>query len=136
MFFQSKRPHYEHLKKKWTSKHKEIQNKLWSNHGEIINQFSKNFPRHIAAGSLGGLLLLSAPHNMVIPTNHTLSFSDQGLTKGFDQNVLLASQLRDQVPDEMRPLTPEEETKIADTLTSAFGFKVTPEINKLRLNRT
>lgn len=134
MLFQSKRPHFEHLKKKWTAKHRQLQNSLWTNHGEAINQFAKSFPKHLAAGSLGGLLLLSAPGNLAVPME--LTNSDRNLTKGFDENVLLASKLQPQLPSEMRALTPEEESKIADILSENFGFKVTPEINNIRLNRS
>ena len=51
MRFKSKTPHYEYLKNKWTLRHRAIQNKFWDNHGGIL--------KHLATGSLGGLMLLS-----------------------------------------------------------------------------
>ncbi len=135
MFFQTKKSHYQHLKNKWTIKHKALQNKLWNAHGETLNWVSKNLPtKHLAAGALGGLLLLSAPTGLAL--NQPLSTSSESLSKGVDKNVLLAEQLKKQVPTEMRSLTGTEEQAISQTLSDSFGFKVAPEIDGVRLNRS
>lgn len=135
MFFKSKRPIFQHLKNKWTIKHRELQNKLWNAHGETLNWVSKNLPtKHLAAGALGGLLLLSAPTGMAL--NQPPATSSESLAKGVDKNVLLAEQLKKQVPTDMRPLTQNEEQAISKTLSDSFDFKVTPEIDGVRLNRS
>ncbi len=135
MFFQTKKSHYQHLKNKWTIKHKALQNKLWNAHGETLNWVSKNLPtKHLAAGALGGLLLLSAPTGLAL--NQPLATSSESLSKGVDKNVLLAEQLKKQVPTEMRSLNSTEEQTISKTLSDSFGFKVAPEIDGLRLNRS
>lgn len=135
MLFQSKRPHYQNLKRKWTQKHRQLQNKLWNVHGEPLNWLTKNFPRHIAAGSLGGLLLLSAPASLAL-NNPLLITTTQSSLKDFDKSVILADQLTKMMPEQMRPLTPEEEQKISQLLSNSFEMKIYPEIDGIRLNRS
>lgn len=124
--FTSKKPHYEYLRKKWIQRHKNVQDKLWEKHGQSIKQ--------LALGSIGGLLLLSSPPQSSLPPP-TLTLSKDDVLKGFDQNVLLAEQLGEKIPTEVRPLTANEEKEIADILTKNFGFLVTADINNIRLNR-
>lgn len=126
MKFRSKKPHYEYLRKKWIARHRGIQNKLWEKHGQSLKQ--------LALGSIGGLLLLSSHHPPTLAPAK-LSFSRDDALKGFDQNVLLAQELGDKLPGEIRPLDPNEEKEITDILSKNFGFKVTAEINNIRLNR-
>lgn len=125
MKFTSKTPHYEYLRKKWTARESSIQNKFWEKHGTSL--------KHLALGGLGGLMLLSAPQKQ-LPTPN-LIVSREGILKGYDQNVLLAQALSEKVPGELRPLGPSEEKEIVDILSQSFSFKVTAEINNIRLNR-
>lgn len=135
MKFTSKRPAYEHLQKKWVARHRHLQNKLWDKHRESLNWISKNISaQHLAIGSLSGLLLLTAPHLPSLPSPALITSRDDVLI-GFDQNILLAEQLRKEIPQEIRPLDSTEETTIADILTKNFGFKVTAEMGGIRLNR-
>lgn len=136
MLFQTNNKPFHHLKNKWTQKHQGIQNKLWENHGEHLNWFARNFPiKHIAAGSMGGIMLLSNPTVLALPQAPQLA-SVQGVNNGFDKNVLLASQLKEKVPEEMRSLTAEEEKDLSSVLTENFGFRVVPEIDGIKLNRS
>lgn len=125
MKFKSSRPHYEYLSKKWTLRHRAIQNKFWEKHRESL--------KHLALGSLGGLMLLAAPHQPQLPQN--LMISNKLALKDYDRNVLLAESLSDNVPAEVKPLLPIEEKNITDILSSNFGFKMTAEIDNIRLNR-
>lgn len=126
MKFTSKKPHYEYLRSKWTLRHRTIQDNLWEKHGEAL--------KHLALGSLGGLLLLSLPsHQQLPPPNLTASRDD--VLKNYDQNVLLAQTLGDKIPKGIRPLEPSEERDIVKILSRNFGFQVTPEINNIRFNR-
>ncbi|MDO8619311.1 MAG: hypothetical protein Q7R49_05205 [Candidatus Daviesbacteria bacterium] len=135
MLFQTTRPIYQHLSRKWTQKHRSIQKKLWDTHGDSLNWLTKNIPsKHIIAGSLGGLLLLSTPSSMAVSQQH-LTTSSESAVKGFDKNVLLSEQLTKMVPQEMRSLNTSEEQTISKTLSDSFDFKVTPGIDGVRLNR-
>ena len=126
MQFKSSRPHYEYLRKKWVARHRTIQNKFWEKHGESL--------KHLALGSIGGLMLLAAPHQPQLPPQN-LMVSNKLALKDYDRNVLLAESLSDDVPTEVKPLQPIEEKNITDILSRNFGFKVTAEIDNIRLNR-
>lgn len=125
MKFRSKKPHYEYLRKKWTARHRNIQEKFWAKHRDSLT---------LALGSIGGLLLLTAPP--LPPTQvANLTESRDDILKGFDQNVLLAEQLRQEIPPEVRPLDPDQEAVITQTLSKNFGFNTAAEIDGIRLNR-
>lgn len=127
MKFSSKKPHYEYLRNKWFARHRNIQEKFWEKHGDSL--------KHLAVGSLGGLMLLSSPvHNQLPPPTQLVSRDD--VLQGFDKNVLLAQSLTDKVPKEVRPLNPLEEKEITDILSKNFGFKTAAEINGIKLNRS
>ena len=126
MKFTSKTPHYEYLKNKWTLRHRAIQNKFWEKHGQSL--------KHLALGSLGGLMLLSSPSPQQLPS-HEFKVSRDDILKGYDQNVLLAQALSDKIPKEVRPLDSQEERDIINILSRNFGFRVKSEIDNIRLNR-
>lgn len=125
MQFTSKTPHFEYLKNKWALRHSAVQNKFWEKHGESIKK--------LTAGSVGGLLLLTSPQQQL--PGHNLIASKEGILKDYDQNVLLAQSLSEKVPKDVRPLEAGEEKDITDLLSRNFGFKVTPELDNIRLNR-
>lgn len=124
--FVSKKPHYEYLRKKWVARHRNVQDKLWEKHGDHLRQ--------LAIGSLGGLLLLSSPHQAALPSGNLIVSKDDVL-KGFDTNVLLAQSLRDVLPPDPKPLTADEELEILEILSRNFGFEVTANLDGVRLNR-
>ncbi len=126
MQFTSKHPHYEYLKNKWTLRHRAIQNKFWEKHGESL--------KHLALGSVGGLMLLSSSHQQQLPSPNLIVSRDD-ILKDYDQNVLLAENLSAKIPKEVRPLEPWEEKEIIDILSLNFGFKVKAEMDNIRLNR-
>lgn len=126
MKFTSKKPHYEYLRKKWIARHRTIQEKLWEKHGSHLRQ--------LALGSLGGLMLLSAPHQSALPSGN-LTVSRDDVLKGFDQNVLLAQQLHDIVPPDPRPLNENDESEITEILSRNFDLKVMVSLDNIRLNR-
>src|SRR3989344_892226 len=125
MKFTSKKPHFEHLRKKWTARQRASKDSFWASHGDTLRQ--------LALGSLGGLMLLSHPNQQLPAPNFTVSRDD--ILKGYDQNVLLAEQLQDKMPKDVKSLDPLEEKDILDILNKNFGFKVTAKISNIRLNR-
>lgn len=125
MLFTSKNPHYEYLRKKWVNKHKVITDNLVDKHLKTI-----------ALGSLSGLMMLANPGANL--TGQTLLADVEGtkITGTQDKNRLLATELKDKVPSEMRNLTTEEEKQVAQVLSKNLGIKVKAEIDGKRLNRT
>lgn len=126
MNFTSKKPHYEYLRKKWTARHRSVQSKFWEKHGQSL--------KTVALGSLGGLMLISAPSNAKLSSPNLIASRDDAILD-YDPNVLLAKELSDKLPQEVRPLDTGEEKEIVDTLSRNYGFKVTAEINNIKLER-
>ncbi|MBU1032162.1 hypothetical protein KKE03_04565 [Patescibacteria group bacterium] len=124
--FISSKPHYEYLRKKWSARHRAVQNKFWERHGEHL--------KHLALGSLGGLMLLSSPVRPELPPPN-LTVSRDDVLKDYDRNVLLAQALSIKIPKEVRPLDSLEEKEITDILSRNLGFKVAAEMDNIRLNR-
>lgn len=123
MLFKSKKPHYEHLRKKWLNKaHQSTQN--------LIDKHLKK----VAYGSLGGLMLMSSPGMPNVGA--AMQPEAVKITSGEDKNMLLASKLKTMVPEEMRNLSNEEEKVVADELSNDFGMNIVSEIDNKRLNRT
>lgn len=125
MQFTSKNPHFEYLRKKWITRHKSIQDKFWDKHGQSVRQ--------LALGSLGGLMLLTPPIQK--PPTHELTFSRDDIAKDYDSNVLLAQSLSRDIPKEVRSLDSSEEKDLTEILSRDLGFKVTAEIDGIKLNR-
>jgi hypothetical protein len=123
-FFRSKKPHYEHLKKKWSFKNKDLKENL-------LNKHLKNF----AAGTLGGLVLLTTPATP-LASSHLDSADKTTITSDEDKNKLVALELKDKLPNEVGPLTPEQEQKIGGVLSNRYGVKASAELEGKRLNRS
>lgn len=126
MKFKTRKPHFEHLRKKWIARHRAIKDNFWALHGESLKK--------LALSSIGSLMLLSPQTQHQSLTNLTVSRA--GILKDYDQNVLLAQIISDKLPKEVRLLSSLEEKVLTDILTQQFGFKVTTEINGIRLNRS
>ncbi len=123
MFFGKSKPHYEHLRKKWGARNKEVTEKLFDKH-----------LRKVALGSLGGLMLVGSPGT---PLNAHLGLAQEAQVAGNrDKNAELAANLKGLVPDEMRSLSPEEEDKITNQIQKDLGIKVASQLEGKRLNRS
>lgn len=123
-FFKSKNPHYEYLRKKWVGRNKDI----------TQNLFDKHLHR-VAAGSLGGLMLLSTP-GLTLPAESTPVDVVHKITAATSKNLQLKKDLEGIVPSENRNLTKEEEQKVADLIHKDLGIPVAAELENKRLNRT
>jgi hypothetical protein len=122
--FKSNNPHYEFLRKKWIGRNKDITQGLFDKH-----------LHKVAAGSLGGLMLLSTP-GLTLPAEGAPVEISQKITAATSKNLQLKKDLEGTVPSEMRNLNSDEEKKVADLLTNDLGIKVAAEIDNKRLNRT
>src|SRR3989338_2899578 len=130
----SARPHYKHLSQKWTARSKKLREKLWKKHKDSLEWLVCN-SKQLAIGSLGGILLLAGPSVPLLPKNPLLIVSNE-TKKDVDVTSSLISDLSLILPSAMRPLTVNEENKIADILSGDFGFRVTAELDNKRLNRS
>lgn len=124
--FKSSNPKFEHLRKKWTAKHQETSQNLLDKH-----------MRHIAATSLGSLMLMSTPGiAMSTPPADLVPQDQTKISASSSKNALLASELVDKMPSENRKLTDEEDKAIIDLIKKDLNIDVKAEIDNKRLNRT
>lgn len=128
------KPHYEHLKEKWTVRHRGLQKNLFSKHKEAVKWIKKN-PKEFAIGSLGGLMLLTSPSAHLLPSPNLVVANEQKF-QDFDKSVFLIADLDKQLPSEIRPLTELEEREIANKLSNTYGLRVTAELDGKKLNRS
>lgn len=127
MQFTSKNPQYEYLHQKWTNKHKNLHDSLWVKHGNVLKQ--------LVAGSVGSLMLMSVSPLPMIADNSNVTHTSEDINKDYDKNVLLAAQLKEKLPPDLRPLELPEESQILNVISKNFDFKVTARLNGIRLNR-
>lgn len=125
---------FDDLHSKWNNYEKDLHNKLWSKHGSILSPL-QNTLRHIAAGSLAMLLLISQPTTSSIIAqglqDDTVPVAETVHTKP----QLIAS-LQPILPKEVTELTTEQETQIESTLSEYFKLPVKAVLNGKRLNRS
>lgn len=125
--------HYEHLRRKWISRHRDLQTKLWDKHREALSFLSQN-TKQLAAGSLGALMLLSAPSALQLP--QTVLVASEKIGQDINKNLFLVSDLASVLPHEVRSLTPSEEKEIAEIFSRYFRLNVSAELGGKRLNRS
>lgn len=121
--------HYQHLKQKWTRRHKRIQATFAKRHKDVVEWINKN-PKQFAIGSLSGLLLLAAPTTPLLASDTTVQKVE------VDKKFVLSSELNGVLPSQVRPLTSEEEEKIGQILSNAYGLRAIAELDGKRLNRS
>ena len=131
----SQRSHYKHLSQKWTARSRALREKLWEKHKSSLEWFVGN-SKQLAVGSLGGLLLLAGPTTPSLPRPPLLISNEKVAAKDIDKTAFLVSDLSHALPDTVRQLTNDEEKTISDILSSAFGFPVTSELDRKRLNKS
>lgn len=125
-------PNYKFLKEKWTKRHKNLQKTIIKKHKNSFDWLANN-TKQLAVGSLGSLMLLTAPvqKDSASQTQVTSHFLQK-----VDSKAFLISDLSSALPNTVRPLSVEEETKIGDILFKAFDMKVSTSLDGLRLNRS
>lgn len=128
MLFQTRHPHYEHLRKKWGAKQKDAVDKFSEKHGDTL--------KHLTLGGLGGLLLLTTPNMTTALPNVSVMSAGEGITKAEDKNALLAESLKGKLPEEVRKLTTAEEGEVTAILSNKLGMNVKGEMEGIRLNRS
>ena len=131
------KPHYEHLKNKWTERQKDLQQSLWKKHKDALHWFVMHLPgkQHLVAGSLSGLMLAASPQVQALSPPQ-LFMPKEAVAKDIDKKVFLINDLLRILPSDVRPLLPEEEERIGGILSTRFSFPVASELEGKRLNRS
>lgn len=126
---------YKKLRSKWSKRHTNLKEQLLTKHKDSLDWLVKNMPvkKQIAAGSLSGLLLLAPPALYSLPT-HTSSQSVKEKPLILSKRTVLLTELGSLIPDQVRPLTPDEESKITDLLSKHMNLSIRAELQGIRLN--
>lgn len=129
--------YYKRLAKRWEKRHRHFQKKLLRKHGEALQWVTQHVgSSQLAAGSLGGLLLLSSPSSPALPPPSHLLAATSEFAQTLPGETFLVSDLAKMLPNEVRPLTIEEEQTATEVLTRSFGFRVVAELEGKRLDRS
>ena len=131
----SQKPHYQHLRDKWTARHRELQGTLWSKHKDSLSWLVDKSKQLAIGSSLGGLIIFGLPQVQPVSTSNSLTFNEQ-IAQDIDKSVFLISDLYNVLPKEVKPLTFGEEQKISDIIFRSFGIKATAVFNGRKLNRS
>lgn len=123
---------YSYLADKWTKRHQDLQKDLAKKHKKSFQWLSHN-SKQLAVGSLSGLLLLTSP--VKSPTDRAVQVANAEAPQ-IDNKTFLIADLAGSVPDEVRPLTPDEEKNIGELLTKRYGIKASAQLDGKRLNRS
>ncbi len=133
-FFNKKKSHFEYLHSKWSQRHKELQENLWTKHGDTIHSFLSK-PQNLAMSTLAGMVLLTTtPANAMVSSN-SASQVQQSTFREIDPNTFMMSDLANVLPSQVQPLTSDQENKITDMLSKDFNLSVKAELNGIRLDR-
>jgi hypothetical protein len=123
---------YQFLRDKWTKKHKDLQAGLVKKHKTSFDWLANN-SKQLALGSLGSLILISNPGQK--PPDIPTKVASQEAQK-IDNKVFLLADLGNSLPEDVRPLSEAEESKISEVLSKTYGMKVSASLNGMRLNRS
>lgn len=126
--------HYHHLKEKLEVRNLSLKEQLVQKHKDAF-EWVQNNTKQLAAGAFGSLLLLTSPATNFLPKPddsaiHGSQFVD------IPQNMFVINDLKPYLPDNVGPLIPMQEDKIAEILSRYYGFSVAPQIDGKRLNST
>ena len=126
-------PQYKLLAEKWTNRHRNLQSEIFDKHKDAFKWLVDN-SKQLAVGSLAGIFLLASPAAAKIPT--AISSASAQVSQTIDQKVFLVYDLKNVLPNAVRPLTSDEEKNVSEILTRDFGFPVSAELGGKRLNMT
>jgi len=124
--------HYKFLAQKWTDRHRQLQDKIFSKHEESFKWLNDNSKQFIV-GSLAGIMLLTSPILDKVPQAFSSGAAE---IKTIDKKVFLIYDLRKILPNEVRALTPDEEKSVTEVLSRNFDFSIKAELEGKRLNTT
>lgn len=124
---------YKFLKDKWVKKHKDLQLKIATDHAPAFHRIAQS-SKQVALSSLGGLMILASTLHKSPPPIEIKVASEEA--QKIDNKVFLIADLANSVPDEMRPLTEDEENNIGNILSKHYAMNISAKLNNLRLNRS
>jgi hypothetical protein len=131
------KPHYLQLKKKWLDKQKDVQKTLWEEHKESLDWLHKT-SKHAIVGSLASVLLMAHPVSaasiaQVIPSPDKQM--EDKIHNKVDKKSALMQAMISYLPQEVQPLTADQENMLEKKMSDLLGMKISAELEGKRLNR-
>lgn len=128
--------HYHTLKDKLVKRHEKVTKKVWDKHTLPLSELAHN-TKQVVLGSVGGVMLLTSSLSADPQVNlQPPPLEDKSVGIDLDPGVFFLSNLASSLPNDVRPLTQEEEAKAESLLSDHYGVTVKAEMNGLRLNRS
>ncbi|MEO6509071.1 MAG: hypothetical protein ABIO02_03890, partial [Patescibacteria group bacterium] len=128
-----KSTHYKVLKNRWEKKHSKVKLSLWKKHGDALS-WLQEASRQVVVGSIASFLLLTAPITSTVFSQ--LPTTDKLIEQNIPQKELLKAALKNILPQEVTPLSEEQEKNLGDVLSQSFHIKVSAVLDGKRLNRS
>lgn len=125
--------HYKELKQKLETRNQSIKERIVTKHKEAFDWVQDN-TKQLAAGAMGGLLLLTTPVVGYLPKPENTTQNSQFVD--IPEHLFVVSELKGYLPDNGTSLIPQQEEKVSEILSQYYGFSVKPELNGYRLNAT
>ena len=129
-----KHSHYHKLRKRWTKRHRELQSKLYTTHGEALHWLGSN-AKQLAIGSTAGLMLLHSASPLVASASQIQTPpQEQHVPPPIDKSIFLLNDLRQYLPVTVGPISGEQAQVLGDILSKYFHMDVEASINGIALN--
>lgn len=131
------KPHFEHLKKKWSEKRTLLNKKVWDKHRDSL-EWIHNSGKNAIVGSMAGIMMLAHPGSSAIIAQNLSPDSNKKPSeeKPARTKTQLIADLQSQLPDQVQKLSDEQETAIGHILTDYFHVTATSILENKRLNRS
>ncbi len=124
---------YQDFKKTLLKTHQEIQEAFREKHEETLETLQE-VPKHVAAGSLAGMLLLTspAPSMMLTQAAATAQAPEPTLT---EIKSAMTNELKETLPATVDELNVEQKQKVGEILSRYFHVTALPNLEGHELNR-
>ncbi len=127
------KPHYEHLKNKWTEELRNKQKILLENHKEAFD-WLQHKTKQLAIGSMSGLIMLTHPAVPSIMAQQAAPQAEIHIEEHTPETLM--RDLKVVLPETVQPLTEDQEKIIGQTLTRHFNLPITAQLQGKKLNRS
>ncbi len=130
------KPHYEHLKNKWTDRQRDLEKTVFEKHKDAFEWLQRN-SKNIAYNSIGGLLMFTYAMVPVSVSQYiTPATSSYHSPPVENKKTKLIEDLSFLLPQKVQPLSEDQEKVIGQTLSRHFNIQVSAQIKNKRLNRS
>lgn len=127
---------FAELKKILEKRHNRIKKHFHTKHKDSLD-WLENSSKHIALGSLSGLLLLSGSTSPQLPTTitPTTNSNEEVVKNAIDKKDQFLAEIKEKLPNSVKVFSENEEKRVVETLIKYFNLPIKAEIEGKRLNR-